>query len=101
MTAGIGQHWEPGQGENLLKPFLVDGLPDEFTVNEGEMISDALVIVRIVDMDPDGDFAERYEYTTTRGLSFAMGRGMIQCTHEQMISFYQDVIDAAKGDDDA
>lgn len=91
----------PEEGhENVLKPFLMDALPSKFTVNEGEQILDALVIVRIADFDSEGGLPERYEYTTTVGLSFALARGMIQCVHEQLISFYQDVIDAAKDDDD-
>lgn len=90
----------PEEGhENVLKPFLVDALPPKFTVNEGEQILDALVIVRIADFGSDGPMPERYEYTTTVGLSFALARGMIQCVHEQLISFYQRVIDAAEDDD--
>lgn len=85
--------------ENVLKPFLAEALPPKFTVNEGEVISDALVIVRIVDLNSEGGMPERYEYTTTVGLPFAMARGMIQCIHEQLISFYQNVIDAAEDDD--
>lgn len=93
----IYQHWEGEPGDNLLKPFLADNLPPQFLLHDGEVITDALVIVRIVDMDSEGGLPERYEYTTTLGLSFAMGRGMIQCIHEQMISFYADAI---SNDDD-
>lgn len=94
MTGQIYQSWDPDEGdENVLKPFLVENLPSRFVVGEGESIVDALVIVRIVDMHSEGGLPERYEYTTSLGLSFAMGRGMIQCTHEQMTSLYQQVID--------
>lgn len=90
----------PEEGdENVLKPFLAESLPPKFTLNEGEQILDALVIVRIADFDSEGAMPERYEYTTTVGLPFALARGMIQCVHEQLISFYQRVIDAAEDDD--
>lgn len=101
MTGQLHQAWNSDEeGDNVLKPFLDEALPPRFTVGDGEAIVDALVIVRIVDMDSEGGLPERYEYTTTRGLSFAMARGMIQCTHEQMISLYQNVIDAENDDED-
>jgi len=90
----------PEEGEeNALKPFLLGALPPKFTVNEGEMLADALVIVRIVDMNGEGGLPERYEYTTTTGLPFALARGMIQCIDDQLDSFYKAVIDASEDDD--
>lgn len=59
---------------NLLKPFLFESLPAGFELNDGEMLTDALVIVRI--MDP-ADGAERLEYVATRSLSIYMARGML------------------------
>lgn len=85
----IEQEWSDEDGENVLLPWLKSNLPKKFSVNNGEMITDALVILRISDIESGG---ERYEYTTSRGLPFALGRGMIQCIHEQMISLYSDVI---------
>lgn len=106
MTGQINQHWEEEPGENVLKPFLMESLPKKFELNEGEVIADAMVLTRIVDLGSEGEegdtgFGERYEYTTSRGLSFALARGMIQCIHEQMIDLYSDVIQATKeGDED-
>jgi hypothetical protein len=105
MTGEIEQHWENEESENVLKPFLNENLPVKFEINEGEMITDALVLVRIVNVggelqDGDTGFGERYEYTTTKGLAFATARGMIQCVHEQMIDFYSDVIQAGKEEEE-
>jgi hypothetical protein len=99
MTGGVRQHWDDEeQGENMLKPFLAENLPSKFTLSDGEMITDAFVIVRIVDMDPEEGFVERYEYITTKGLGFATGRGMIKCVQEQMASFYNKVINVPEDD---
>lgn len=85
---------------NALKQFLEENLPEKFQLNEGETITDVLVLVRIADLNSEGGLPERYEYTTSIGLGFATARGMIQCTHEQMINLYQQVIDLSQGEDD-
>lgn len=85
---------------NALKPYLLDNLPESFELcNENEVITDALVIVRIVDLGTDDhQTPERYEYTTSKGLPFAAARGMIECIRDELrainTSFFE------QGDDD-
>ena len=70
---------------NVLKPYLLDALPESFIVGDNEVIADALVIVRIVDLGTDDTHTpERYEYTTSTGLSFASARGMIECIRDEL-----------------
>jgi hypothetical protein len=67
--------------ENVLKPYLFEVLPERFELNDGEVLVDALVLVRI--MDPE-DAAERLEYTTSKGLSIYTARGMIEDVAERI-----------------
>lgn len=73
-----------------LRPFLTENLPERFELAEGEVITDALVIIRVLDLDAEGGMPERYEYTTTSGLSFVAARGMVDCVQDQIRDFYID-----------
>lgn len=88
---------------NLLKPYLFEALPEKFELNEGEHLADALVVVRIVSLDEDGQrIRERYEYTTSRDLSFAAGVGMIEIIREELRSVTESFMgaDDVEEDDD-
>lgn len=68
---------------NVLKPYLFDVLPESFELNEGEVLVDAIVLVRI--MDPE-DANERMEYTASKGLSIYTARGMVEDITERLRS---------------
>lgn len=71
---------------NVLKPWLADNLPEDWVLGDGEMITEAFVIVRIVDASSEEEhLPERLEYTTSRGLSFTMARGMIDCIQDDLV----------------
>lgn len=64
--------------DNALKAFLNGCLPESYSLHEGEVIVDAVVIFRVLDLAAEGDWApERFDYTTSLGCSFAMARGMV------------------------
>lgn len=77
-----------------LKQFLIDNLPENYDT-EGDIISDALVLIRRSRISDGG---EVIDYVTSIGLPFTTARGMIQCVHEQMITMYSRVIE--EQDDD-
>jgi len=77
-----------------LRLFLDSSLAaDPTDLDEGEIISDAMVIYRIskVADDEDGSLngiSERYNYTVTPGMNLAMAYGMMQITLETLGNYY-------------
>jgi hypothetical protein len=68
---------------NVLKPYLYEVLPEGFELNDGEVLVDALVVVRIMGVE---DGSERLEYTTSRALSIYTARGMVADVADQLAS---------------
>lgn len=70
-----------------LRRFLADALPPEpVDIGEHEIITDAVVLFRVVDVTGDG--LERYRYTTTSGMSLGMAVGIIDLSRTTLLDYY-------------
>lgn len=84
-----------------LRRFLIDSLPSTpVDIEDGEVITDAVVLFRIVDPVTEdqlpGHMPERYRYTTTSGMTLAMAVGMIEVAKITLADYYT----SALADDD-
>jgi hypothetical protein len=90
-----------------LREFLLEGLPPEPVGLDGaEMITDAVIVFRVVDpMAEDEDMpdhiVESYRYTTTSGVTLGMAMGMLDIGRTTMRAFYTRALEDEDGDDDA
>lgn len=81
-----------------LRLFLIDSLPEKpEELDEHEVITDAIVLYRVV--DPSGPALERYRYTVTDGVSLAMAMGMIEISKTTLMDYYTSML-AEEEDED-
>lgn len=82
-----------------LRDYLMDALPEQpIELDEHEMITDAVVLFRVVDASEAG--LERYRYTTTSGMSFGMAVGIIEVTQRTLVDHYTRMLWDADEEDD-
>jgi len=86
--------------ENPLKKFLAENLTDVDNVEENQVVTDVMVIYRVACLDDEDGFAERYEYVTSPGLSYALARGLLSVTEENLINYYQNLLNGFEEEDD-
>jgi len=75
-----------------------------FVAND-HIVTEAIVVYRAVKLDSESDeLAETYDYVITRGCSFAMARGIVDCILDQwqidIMNRYTAGEDYEEGDDD-
>lgn len=84
---------------NPLLTFLVDSLPESADeLDEHEMITDAVVLFRVV--DASGPALERYRYTTTSGVSLGMAVGIIDLSKATLLDYYTRILAEEDEEDD-
>ena len=69
-----------------LRHYLLEALPEvPIDLDEHEIITDAVVLFRVVDVASGG---ERYRYTTTGGMSLGMAVGIIKLSQTTLLDYY-------------
>jgi hypothetical protein len=82
-----------------LRNFLKDALPSEpIDLDDNEIITDAVVLFRVVDISEAG--LERYRYTTTSGVTLGMAMGMITISQTTLMDYYTRLLADEEEDDD-
>jgi len=82
-----------------LREFLIDAISEKpIELDETEMITDAVILFRVVDASGEG--LERYRYTVTGGVTLGMAMGMLEISKTTLMDYYVAVLADDDEEDD-
>lgn len=78
-----------------LRDFVNDNVPlDRANISEDELITEVVIMYRVVKLADCPHLPERYDVTTSAGCSLAMARGISDCINDlwgvMMAEIYED-----------